>query len=310
MFGSNILDAAIGLLFVYVVLSLICSAAHEILEGFLKYRSSDLERGLRELLESNSQNTMVTETVYNHPLIGGLFKGKYVPGKTHNLPSYIPAHNFALAVMDIAGGVAGAVAARADGTAVLRAGILQKLPPSNAQTALLALVDAAGGDLVCARENIEKWYNSSMERVSGWYKRRSQVIIFVLGLAVAVGVNASTIDIAQKLATDTAVRNSLVPLAQAAMASKDAAQPAQPAQTPEKSPSQVISDQLSQLNQTGLPVGWLNGFPKQSDKQWSLVFGWLLTAIAVSLGAPFWFDMLNKFISFRTSLKPADAKAK
>ena len=101
MFGSNILDAAIGLLFVYVVLSLICSAAHEILEGFLKYRSSDLERGLRELLESNSQNTMVTETVYNHPLIGGLFKGKYVPGKTHNLPSYIPAHNFALAVMDL-----------------------------------------------------------------------------------------------------------------------------------------------------------------------------------------------------------------
>jgi len=307
MFGSNILDAAIGLLFVYVVLSLICSAAHEILEGFLKYRSSDLERGLRELLESNSRNTVVTEAVYNHPLIGGLFKGKYVPGKTHNLPSYIPSHNFALAVMDIAGGVAGAVAATATGTAVLRAGILQKLPPSNAQTALLALVDAAGGDLVCARENIEKWYNSSMERVSGWYKRRAQVIILVLGLAVAVGVNASTIDIAQKLATDTAVRNSLVPLAQAAVASKDAAQQAQ---TPEKSPSQVISDQLAQLNQTGLPVGWSNGFPKETPRQWSLVFGWLLTAIAVSLGAPFWFDMLNKFISFRTALKPADAKAK
>lgn len=144
--------------------------------------------------------------MYNHPLIGGLFKGKYVPGRTRNLPSYIPAHHFALALMDIAGGVAGAVAATTTGTAVLRAGILQKLPPSNAQTALLALVDAAGNDLVCARENIEKWYNNAMERVSGWYKRRTQWIIFALGLAIAVGINASTIDITQKLATDTAVR--------------------------------------------------------------------------------------------------------
>src|SRR5947208_13592691 len=62
-------------------------------------------------------------------------------------------------------------------------------------------------------------------------KRRSQWIIFVLGLTVAVGVNASTIDIAQKLATDSAVRNALVPLAQAAVAAKDtAAQPGQAAQ--------------------------------------------------------------------------------
>ncbi|KAA5536781.1 hypothetical protein F0919_03675 [Taibaiella lutea] len=32
--------------------------------------------------------------------------------------------------------------------------------------------------------------------------------------------------------------------------------------------------------------------------------GFLITAIAISLGAPFWFDMLNKLIQLRTSVKP------
>ena len=50
MFNSTILDVAIGMIFVYLLLSLICSAAHEMIEYWLKKRASDLERGVRELL--------------------------------------------------------------------------------------------------------------------------------------------------------------------------------------------------------------------------------------------------------------------
>jgi hypothetical protein len=36
--------------------------------------------------------------------------------------------------------------------------------------------------------------------------------------------------------------------------------------------------------------------------------GWILTALAVSLGAPFWFDVLNNFVNLRLSgAKPAKA---
>ncbi|HMK88149.1 MAG TPA: hypothetical protein VK446_00740 [Methylocystis sp.] len=41
---------------------------------------------------------------------------------------------------------------------------------------------------------------------------------------------------------------------------------------------------------------------------WSQLLGWALTAIAMTLGAPFWFDLLSKLVSLRTSVKPEDAQ--
>lgn len=38
---------------------------------------------------------------------------------------------------------------------------------------------------------------------------------------------------------------------------------------------------------------------------WPHFFGFLVTAIAISLGAPFWFDLLNKLMKLRTSAKQA-----
>jgi hypothetical protein len=52
----------------------------------------------------------------------------------------------------------------------------------------------------------KKWYNDGMERVSGWYKRRTRYIVFVLGFVVASGINANTVDIARTLANNAAVR--------------------------------------------------------------------------------------------------------
>jgi hypothetical protein len=53
MFGSSILEVAIGLVFVYLLMSLICSAVNEIIESFLKNRATDLERGIRELFNQS-----------------------------------------------------------------------------------------------------------------------------------------------------------------------------------------------------------------------------------------------------------------
>ena len=76
--------------------------------------------------------------------------------------------------------------------------------------ALITLLDAAGGDVAKARENIENWYNSSMDRVSSWYKRRAQLTIFFVGIFVAIAVNVDTITVAKRLSTDDGLRESLV----------------------------------------------------------------------------------------------------
>src|SRR4051794_39012227 len=160
MFNSGIADVAIGLIFIYLLLSLICSALNEILESWLKMRARDLERGIRELLGDPG----MVKKLYDHPLISGLFKGSYEPAKeskktgcyatASNLPSYIPSRNFALALMDlalpassastqapVASGAAGATASRPLMTTVSSAASSAQ-PSQSVRSSLQPLRDA------------------------------------------------------------------------------------------------------------------------------------------------------------------------
>jgi hypothetical protein len=450
MFGSNMLDVAIGMVFIYLLLSLICSAANEVIEGWFKNRALDLERGIRELLEPNTEaaQTGIVADLYRHPLLNGLYKGTYNQFvgyrnicwlwrwpvrllKGLKLPSYIPARNFALALMDTVlpassektpapaappgtappaaaggpapppapvntlSGTAGAtpptpaapgvvvnaaspavpaaplVVVHATAPAVPAAphvvvnpaatavpasspapGPLQPLrdaigaiPNDQTRKALLALVDAAGNDVSKARENIETWFNSSMERVSSWYKRRSQLIIFIIGFAAAVALNADSVMLVKSLSTDKTMRDSLVASAEAyakannppptsaapssnpAKPTADQAKVSPPSPLPaacdkdENSPECKLAKTLKEIRGLELPIGWVDaGVGAEQRRTWpgnhwrrdggwwyQLYWhwlGWLITALAVSLGAPFWFDLLNKFISVRSSMKP------
>ena len=231
MFNSGILDVAVGLVFLYLLLSLICSAVNELIEAKLRMRAKDLEQGLRELLY-DLDGTGLVKKLYEHPLVFGPYQTRspscnFVVAEK---PSYIPARNFALALMDIISPARGsAISGAAFATVLpsslsdtqtaltssLRQAIAQPATENplsqnrNIQQALLALVDAAGNDINQARENIENWFNSAMDQVSGWYKRRTQRIILGLGLAVAIAVNADTISLARSLSMDIAMRGSL-----------------------------------------------------------------------------------------------------
>lgn len=379
MFNSTILDVAIGMIFIYLLLSIMCSAANEMIELILKKRAIDLERGIRELLApgSDSGKNDIVQRLYNHALINNLFGKTYQESRIDSpvrrslfrtkLPSYIPARNFALALMDLvalppdategavtkkekdeaeasaaagatpAAPAAGAAAAAATPAAPAAdaaaagaapetpaegvpastarkapsgasgASVSTRVPVSAAQfvvnlappgegapplappagaappplvpaaaapvppppaadspvsnlrraiesnplledvsrRSLITLVDAAGNDIAKARENIEGWYNSSMDRVSSWYKRRVQLTIFVIGVFVAIAVNVDTITVAKRLSTDKSLRESLVNAADAyakANASptaspSPAASPAAPSPSPNASPS-------------------------------------------------------------------------
>ena len=317
MFNFQLLDVGIGLAFVFLLLSLICSAVSEMIEGYLKKRASDLERGLRELLNDPNGTGLVSK-LYDHPLVSGLFKGEYDPARISRgryptrttLPSYIPARNFALAVMDLVlpgsmerpSGATGATAASgtpapANALEPLRNAVARIRNPK-VEKALIALVDAAGNDVGKVRENIERWYDSAMERVSGWYKRYAQVIILVLGFVVAGVMNADSLSITRALSTDDALRSSLVAQAQE-YAKADASGAAISATAQKK-----LAEADARLRKLRLPLGWSADLDYGALGWLSRVAGWLLTAAAVSLGAPFWFDLLNKFMNARSALRP------
>src|SRR5438105_3573607 len=208
MFGSETLEVALGTIFIYIVVSMVCSAIREGLEAWLKTRAAYLEQGIRELLHDHNA-TGIARSLYNHPLVYGLFSGAYNPtrgvgpsmfAKGNNLPSYIPAKNFALALMDIAarGPETDAVSSHPSAPMISLESIrmnVTNLQNEYVQRVLLTSIDAAQGDLNMLQRNLEDWYNSSMDRVSGWYKRSTHWIIFGIGLVVAAALNINTITI-------------------------------------------------------------------------------------------------------------------
>ena len=331
MFGSPILDVAIGMIFVYLLLSLICSAANELIEARLRNRARSLEAGIRNLLGDKG----LADKLYGHDLVSGLFSVKQ--GK----PSYIPSRTFALALLNIVfpDGVTPSGQPGANPLASIRETV-SKLPANDAvapiQKALLALIDDAQGDINKLRTNIESWYDAAMDRVSGRYKRRAQAIILVLGLGIAVALNADSGYLARHLSTDPAMRNSLVSAAQVYAQKESAGEQGKQNTAQGNSATQGSGQQspasaqtsfdenLRKIQGLGLPIGWSidGGDPHlkwpggriwkpdvlaewygQVRFHW---LGWILTALAISLGAPFWFDMLNKFIVVRSTVKPKE----
>jgi hypothetical protein len=165
------------------------------------------------------------------------------------------------------------------------------------------MIDSAGGDVDAARVKVEHWFDDTMARVSGWYKRMAQKIIFAAGLVLCVAVNADTIMIVKELWNDQALRSAVV--AQAG----NKAQSTSPVQSTSQEVSlQQIAEEIREVNAP--PVGWSS--EAKDIRAWHSgigagalkVLGILLTAFAIVMGAPFWFDMLNNLINLRSSGNP------
>jgi hypothetical protein len=282
MFGSDILEVSIGIVFVFVLVSTICSAVREAIEALLKTRASYLEFGIRQLLR-DGKGQGLAKAFFEHPLISSLFAGEYRPGgerrrwwRGRNLPSYIPSRSFALALMD-----------------VLNTSNTAQIANPKVRRVVELAIDSAHGNLDQARQNVEAWYDSAMDRVSGWYKRSTQWIIFAIALVIAIGANVDTLGIADYLYRHDGVRTALVNIVEAnADAAPDSA-----------------SQALQQLEDLHLPIGWTSKPQKAAARtgSWDRFrpwIGWLMTAFAAMLGAPFWFDVLNKIMVIRSTVKP------
>jgi hypothetical protein len=402
MFGSTILDVAVGVIFVFILVSIICSAIREGIESILKTRAAHLEHGIRELLHDRA-GTGLAKDLFQHPLVAALYandfetarrprdgqKRPWALARGGHLPSYIPSRNFAVALMDLA--VRGREITPENSSAgapvisieALRDGV-SNLQNEKVQRVLLVAIDSAQGDLNRAQANLEAWYDGSMDRVSGWYKRSTHRVLFVIGLATAIILNIDTIAIADHLYRDDAARAVLVARATAAARADSVARANRrdtTVTTPTPAPgttagaaaatdspavqttttdsavgtgtllgvarpdtgrggtpqdtstarrdSSEYERAMSDLDALPIPLGWGSKRPQlraageckeEQNKQkesafkcnvrkawlnWTLpVVGWLLTALAATLGAPFWFDVLNKVMVIRSTVKP------
>ena len=360
MFGSATLEIALGMIFVFLLLSVVCSTINEWIASVLNLRGKTLQSGIRRLLE-DPDGQLLARKFYEHPLVKGLGRGD-----AKILPSYIPAETFTTVLMDILvptelgnpkplrevyleiqekiklmpaenSEFGRMIMILMDETGLSKAqldelkegweqidhlrGELKKLQSAESEllnvpqiqellgtitameAKLLVAEKAADTAILQARKKVGDHFDNAMDRVSGWYKRQAAVGIFGLALVVTVFLNVDSITLANSLANNPSLRSAVVA---AADQGADELRETVSAVTE----SAGTADVLDELDQLGLPIGWNeHTIPRTVPDLINRLLGWFITTIAVSMGAPFWFDLLSKVSNLRMVGKKPDRMA-
>jgi hypothetical protein len=236
------------------------------------------------------------------------------------LPAYISATSFTDAVIDLmVPDSHGRTTMDALKNSLSSLGNDMPAPMQPLVKSLEALVTSAGDDIGLFRISVEKWYDDHMARVSGWYKRRVAKITIVIGAILVLLLNLNTLTIGRTLYSNSVVRTAVSSVAGNSTSC--------PAGQKQQECLASLQAQLSAAAQAGLPVGWgtvsdcaastascnwldqRGIFNRHGGSGWQVVLvliGFLITIIALTPGARFWFDLLSRLGSLRsTGPKPA-----
>jgi hypothetical protein len=324
MFDFPALDVAIGLIFLYVVLALVCSTINEGISTAFGMRARFLQLGLLNVLSAapnpTEQGKLALRRFYGHPLVQTHVRPSRGPDPATDptepeawwrkppYPSYLPSRTFVAALTDMARDTAAwrdaagdeeaqKAAARVEAAREDLEKTIASIPNTRLAEALLAVYRSVDGDARRFHHAAEQWFDDAMERVSGWYKRRIQLFLLVIASVVVVLLNADSLTAGRVLWRDDAVRTAVVQQAQ-----REAADGIDEGE---------IEEAVRQLD---LPLGWdlttgdgPTEIPNDVLAIVAKLLGLALTVGAVMLGAPFWFDLLSKIARVRSTGAPPPA---
>jgi len=183
MFGSTVLEVAIGLAFCYATLALVVTTLQEALAGAFHLRANMLAGAVRRML-GDPHCDGLARALYAHPLANPRSSGAGpVP-----CPSYIEPANFALALID----------SIRPGHASLAAAI-GAVPDPQLQRTLQTLYAQAGADPARFQAGVAAWFEAAMARLSGVYKRRQLLVSLLLSLLLAILFNIDSIHLFRTL---------------------------------------------------------------------------------------------------------------
>ena len=281
MFNSPLLDVAIGLVFIFLLYSLLATSVNEAIATVFGLRARMLKNGIVESMLANTANDnrwmsllkgikelfleiwkmfagkrekpeaekKIGDKFFDHPLIKNYGSSRIFP-----TPSYIPASNFSTVLIDLLkkefdarlSDIAQYKLSLSTGTDTL-VDVEQTLQYSADVVKIKEVLDYYGRHYATSdtpppfsiidkdtwnilqlhlRESvyniakfttsIEGWFDDSMKRVSGWYKRQTQIVLFLIGIALAITFNVDTIELSGRLSTDKDARDKLVQMAEQA----------------------------------------------------------------------------------------------
>lgn len=338
------IDIALGMIVVYLVFSLGVTAFNEIVASFLSSRAKWLQRGVAALLTQSSPKGAAfplasTDAFFRSPFIAML--GSNSGEDKRFAASYIPPWTMLQGLLDAFNN--GKTEALESIAAIESAA--KRLPEgAPIRAAVESLIAQASGDMEKFRTLVDKWFADFDEQVRSWYRQKTQYVLVLLSAIVAGALNLDTIQLVRQLSVDDKTRSALVVKAVDASSKADlrllldkttldaaekelSALQAEPTPANEKVEAarkrlseeqakydKAGADLIKGLSTDGLQLGWsavavgAMGLYEWAQK----LIGLLLSAAALSLGAPFWFDLLKKVASIRSvglDLKERAARA-
>lgn len=341
MTGNVALDVFIGLLFVYALYSLFITTIVEIISTVFQLRARNLGRGIRRMLDDDNR-VVLSNVFFKQARIKYMASGWL---KLFNKPSYLQARNFSQAIIEMLDDQAENTSRKLELKNLRGALEVSSIKDTQTGKFLLSLYRNANDDLEKFKESLEQWFDDTMERVKGWYKKCMLLITFITGLVIVAAFNADTIQIVKKLSKDPKAREQFVEMATGLAANtaltdtlfdmglRDKLLKGSVLKSKYGQDSLAFANfvtdsvysnavQVRKLLYARMDSLYIISEQSQSilnfersKHKWYIFDSWLnflgclITAIALTLGAPFWFDLLNKFIQLRTSLiKPASGK--
>lgn len=339
MFISPIIEVAIGLVLVYLILSMIVSSIGQVISQWLAIPANQLKSAVGNLLGNISRNVASSDagdqnaTPDLKPIVDSFYEAPSIkqcakPGASHKpekgLPSRIdasafypglkhaPREAFGLTedvseILAAAKKVKGELSGEED--ELLKAPGVQEFLASDLGASLSELYGKAKRDIdsgvtrvtdvtVRFEQHVADWYNTTTSELSNWYRLHMRKVNFVIAVFVTLAFNADSLMIAKSI-WDSEDVSAAVSTITTNYVEKSAG-PIE-ASTPEEA-AEELGDQLRVLNQiydsksrTVLPLGILQS-----------LIGWTATVFALSLGAPFWYDLLKRLIRIQGTVKETE----
>lgn len=306
MFGLGILDFILSLCFIFFLSSLLASWVYELISILLKKRAATLRKVLYRMIgggNDNEKGVDLLKALYTHPLIQERLK----KGKD---PVYIPDKEFGFVLLDMIkknGEDPEAPGMKID-IDLLKKGV-SRIKNQSVRNKLFLFIDAANaidGDinekLASIQKHFEEWFNNMMKCASALYKRFASIIMFLIGIGIAGILNIDSLQLINSLWYDSKLSETV---------SNAATSYIEDSLADENKKKKGDMDIFKELDALKLfPVGWNTyRFPEEKDlpgKIMSIVFkitGILISALAISQGGPFWFDLLVKATGLRKIIK-------
>jgi len=349
---SAFIDIAIGLTFIYLILSLLASEIHELIAALFQFRAKQLKQSIYILLggigklsdakyfgDTESEYKLAynfTEDLYKNSLIASLLNSPFGFSQPNSRgkygPSYISSDIFAIALIEVLRQKINAFNDTSLNLDKIKNVLVEQKTPPKPQSSNPANPTTNTADILPQRliENlselatraqlkakhnkqeepevhlfqreIEVWFERSQNRITGTYKRRTKVWIFLIGLITAVFANANAFHIVGSLYHQGTVRNVVT---QAAVNAVYNCEPTDPQKLDCLNTLDTKIKETIEVDQ--LPLGWktkedfIKSFNLNNRANIMNLIGWIMSGFAIMMGAPFWFDLLNKFVNVRNA---------